>query len=197
MPFRPGVLFAIAGVAVAALSLVFTGVLARPLVAVAVWLLALAGLEEQRQFRRQIRVFVRTRRAPSLAIAAVVLGLVGFWASQPFFQRRAVLEHLAAFSDEGRRIESDFARRLAGPSQPLGDYTARIQDWHHRVETWVTDDLGLFYKSRLATPQESPTYPAGMPARLRVFWDILETDLAAMEQFRKESSGWLFARPET
>jgi hypothetical protein len=188
---RRSALLAIGGVAVAALSLVFTGVLARPLIVVAVWLLALAGLEERRHLHRQIRVFTQQRRAVALLIAVAVLGLVGFWATQPFFHRRAILGQLTAFSAEGRRIKSDFAR-LAVSNQPQGESTAKIQDWHHRVEAWVGEDLGLFYKSRLATPQGSSTYPAQMPARLWVFWDILETDLAAMDRFQAEFSGWLF-----
>lgn len=187
--FRPGAWIAVAGVAVGLLALVFTGVLARPLVAVGVGLVAFAGLQAARPLRRQIRLLTEQRRA--LLIGLVLIGLVGFWATQPFFQRRAILGHLTEFSDEGRRIEADFAR-LAVSNQPQGASTAKIQDWHHRVDTWIGEDLGLFYKSRLATPRSSPTYPAEMPARLRVFWDILETDLAAMDQFRQEFSHWLY-----
>lgn len=192
MTVRPSARLALAGVVAAVLSLVFTGVPARPLVVLAAWLLVLAGLHEQPQIRWEIRVFTRTRRAVALLVAVAVIGLAGYWATQPLVRRWAILGHLDAFATEGRQIESDFTARLAAPDRLQGDYTAKVQDWHRRIEAWVGEDLGPFYTSRLATPRDSPAYPAGMPVRLRVFWDTLETDLAAMDQFRSELSGWLF-----
>ena len=48
-------------------------------------------------------------------------------------------------------------------------------------------------RTRLVIPAAPTiTYPPELPVRLRVFWDKVETDLAALDQFRSEYSRWLY-----
>jgi hypothetical protein len=172
------------------LSLVFTGVVSRPMVVAGAVLLVLAALSGRRELRRQLRVFAQQQQAVAAVIALVVVGLVGFWALLPGVQRHLVLGQLEKFTEEGRQIQDQLSR--AGGSQFMGDYTARVQDWHQRLEVWVGEDLGPFFRQRLGTPPTDLTYPPQLPNRLRIFWDRIETDLGAMELFRKEYSSWLF-----
>jgi len=192
MILPPGSRTAVAGAVVMALAFVFTGVLARPLVVTGVVLLAAAALQARRAWRRELRVFTETRRPLAAVLLLAAIGLAGFWASAPFIHRRIVLDALASLTDEGRQIERDFARTGGAPG-PQGAATSRVQDWHHRVEAWVGDELGPYYESRLATPEPGTTYPPNLPPGLRVFWDILETDLNALTTFHGEFSPWLFS----
>lgn len=182
---------AIAGLACLGLSLLLTGVVSRPLVTTGLVLLVFAALNGRRDVRRQIRAFIQQQQAVAAGIAILLIGLLGYWAFTPGVQRYQILGKLETFSSEGRQMQDELAAR-ASSNQLMGDYTARVQDWHQRLETWINDDMGPFYKQRLGTPPGNLTYPPQMPARLRVFWDRLQTDLGAMEQFRKEFSSWFF-----
>lgn len=178
------------GIGLLGLSFLFTGVVSRPFVVAAMALLLLAVTTGQRDLRRQLRVFVQQQLAVAAVIAVVVIGLVGYWALVPGVQRYQVLDKLQTFTTEGRQIQDELAR--AGGSQFMGDSTARVQDWHQRLDVWVGEDMGPFYRQRLGTPPANLTYPPQLPTRLRIFWDRIETDIGALEQFRKEYSNWLF-----
>jgi hypothetical protein len=183
---------AITGVVLALLSLIFSGVLSRPLLVAGAGLAGFAIFQGQREARRQVRAFSQQQNLVAWLLGIVAIGLVGTWAGLPIYQRHQVLTQLEVFTTEGRHLQDEMAERVATSNQLMGDQTAKIQDWHARLDTWVATELGIFYRQQLGTPQESPAYPPRLPARLRVFWDKVETDLATLEQFRKEFSGWLF-----
>jgi hypothetical protein len=183
---------AIAGVVLALLSFVFSGVLSRPLLVAGAGLAGFSFFQGRSDARRQVRAFSQQQNLVAWLLGIVVIGLVGTWAGLPIYQRHRVLIQLEVFTIEGRHLQDEMAERVATSNQLMGDQTAKIQDWHQRLDTWVLTELGIFYRQQLGTPQESPTYPPQLPARLRVFWDKVETDLATLEQFRKEFSGWLF-----
>jgi len=172
------------------LAAIFKGLPSRPLVVAAVVCLVLAALESRRDLRRQVRGFFEQQRVAALIAVVLVVGLAGFWALLPSVERYKVLSQLEMFSTEGAQIRDELALR-GGSNQLMGDFTARTQDWHLRVETWVSQELGPFYVQRLGTPT-NPAYPPQLPTRLRVFWDRLDMHLAAMETFRTELSRWLF-----
>jgi hypothetical protein len=182
---------AIAGVVITVVAFLPTGVLSRPMLVVAAVLVSLAFLERQRDLRRQIVVFTQQQGAVAAVIAVLATGAVATWAGYPLYRRHVILNQLDAFSSEGRQLQQEIADKL-GRNQLMGDQTAKIQDWHERLETWTTVELGIFYKQQLGTPQESPAYPPQLPTRLRVFWDKVETDLATLDQFRSEFSRWLY-----
>jgi hypothetical protein len=191
MNSRRGTGLAIAGVVIAVLAFLPMGVLSRPMLVAAGVLLGLALLERQRELRRQIVVFAQDQGAVAAVIAVLATAAAAAWAGYPLYRRHVILSQLEAFSAEGRQLEQEIAGKL-GRNQLMGDQTAKIQDWHERLEGWTTIELGIFYKQQLGTPQESPTYPPELPVRLRVFWDKVETDLAALDQFRSEYSRWLY-----
>jgi hypothetical protein len=180
------------GAGVLLLAYALGGIVWRPGVAIGTGLLLWAALGTRHHLAGQIRLWRWAHAGATALIAVAVLAVTVYWSTQPFFHRRSVLRQLAVFTDEGHRLESDLALGVARSDQTMGDMTTAINDWHRRAEAFIERDLGPFYLSKFATPHEIHNYPAGLPARFNVFWDILEGDLAGMREFTTEFSRWFF-----